>query len=108
MQDLAMEQAWALLLNQNFGLIRAMQISQGGISGTAVDVRVVLKEALLNNATVIALCHNHPSNNTTPSGDDNRLTQRLQKACETMSIYLLDHVIVTDGKYYSYRENGKI
>lgn len=108
MQDLAMEQAWALLLNQNFGLIRAMQISQGGISGTAVDVRVVLKEALLNNATVVALCHNHPSNNTTPSGEDNRLTQRLQKACEAMSIYLLDHVIVTDGKYYSYRENGKI
>ncbi len=108
MQDLATEQAWILLLNQNLKLIRSMQISTGGISETAVDVRVILREALLCNATVVALCHNHPSNNTTPSGDDDRLTQRLQKACDTMRIYLLDHVIITDGDYYSYKENGKL
>ncbi len=108
MQDLATEQAWVLLLNQNFKLIRALQISTGGISETAVDVRVILKEALLANATVVALCHNHPSNNANPSGDDDRLTQRLKKACDTMRIYLLDHVIITDGAYYSYMEKGRL
>lgn len=108
MQDLATEQAWILLLNQNFKLIRTMQISNGGISETAVDVRIILKEALLANATVVALCHNHPSNNANPSVDDDRLTQRLKKACETMRIYLLDHVIITDGAYYSYMEKGRL
>lgn len=108
MQDLATEQAWTLLLNQNFKLIKAVQISNGGISETAVDIRIILKEALLNNATVVALCHNHPSNNATPSGDDDRITQRLQKACDTMRIYLLDHVIITDGAYYSYMEKGRL
>ncbi len=83
-------------------------MSSGGISETAVDIRMILKEALLNNATVIALTHNHPSLNATPSSDDDRITMRLEKACETMRIYFLDHVIVTDGKYYSYREHDKI
>lgn len=108
MQDLANEQAWVLLMNQNFRLIKAVQISNGGISETAVDVRVILKEALLANATVMALCHNHPSNNATPSGDDDRITQRLKKAGETMRIYMLDHVIITDGAYYSYMEKGRL
>ena len=108
MQDLPVEQAWVLLLNQNFRLIKAVKVSSGGISETAVDIRMILKEALLNNATVIALTHNHPSLNATPSSDDVRITMRLEKACETMRIYFLDHVIVTDGKYYSYREHDKI
>lgn len=108
MQDLATEEAWALLMNQNFRLIKAVRISHGGISETAVDVRIILKEALLCNATVVALCHNHPSNNATPSGDDNRITQRLQQACDTMRIYMLDHLIITDGAYYSYMEKGKL
>ncbi len=108
MQDLPMEQAWVLLLNQNFRLIKAVRVSSGGISETAVDIRVILKEALLNNATVIALAHNHPSLNAKPSGEDDRITMRLQKACETMRVYFLDHVVVTDGKYYSYRENDRL
>ena len=59
MQDLDMEEAWVLLMNQNFKLIKAARISHGGISETAIDVRVVMREAILNNATVIAICHNH-------------------------------------------------
>lgn len=108
MQDLPNEQAWVLLMNQNLKLIKAVPISNGGISETAVDVRVILKEALLCNATVLALCHNHPSNNATPSGDDDRITQSLKNACDTMRIYLLDHLVITDGDYYSYRENGRV
>lgn len=106
MQDLDVEEAWVLLMNQNFKLIKSVRISHGGISETAVDVRVIMREAVLCNATVLALCHNHPSNNTTPSSDDDRLTRRVKQAAETMRIYFLDHIIVTDGRYYSYREQG--
>ena len=108
MQDLDVEEAWALMLNQNYKLIKIMRISHGGISETAVDIRIILKEALLCNATVMALCHNHPSNNPFPSAPDDQLTKRVKNACELMRIYFLDHVIVTDGKYYSYRESGKL
>ena len=108
MQDLDVEEAWILLMNQNYKLIRGMKISHGGISETAVDVRVIMKEAILSNATILALCHNHPSNNIQPSADDDRLTQRVKKACELMRIFFLDHIIVTDGNYYSYRESGRL
>lgn len=108
LQDLDVEEAWILLLNQSYKLIKAERISHGGISETAVDIRLILKEALLNNATVIALCHNHPSNNPTPSSNDDRLTLQLKRACETMRIYFLDHIIITDGNYYSYREEDKL
>lgn len=108
MQDLDVEEAWVLLLNQRLRLIKAVRISHGGISETAVDVRVICREAVLAGATVVALCHNHPSGNTSPSGDDDRITRRVSDACQTMRLHFLDHVIVTDGGYYSYRDNGKI
>ena len=108
MQDLDVEEAWIVLMNQNYKLIRAQRISHGGITETAVDGRIIIKEALLSNATVLALCHNHPSNNPTPSADDDRLTTRVKKACEIMRIYFLDHLVITDGRYYSYQEHGKI
>lgn len=108
MQDLDTEEAWVLLMNQRFRLIKAVRLSHGGLSETAVDVRVILREALLANATVLTLVHNHPSGTCRPSGDDDRLTQKLKRACETMRIYMVDHVIVTDGRYYSYAEEGKL
>ena len=108
MQDLDVEEAWVVLANQSFRLIKVLRLSHGGISETAVDVRVALREALLCNATVMALCHNHPSGNCHPSRDDDRITDLMRKACETMRIRLVDHVIVTDGAYYSYREEGKL
>ena len=108
MRDLDIEQAWVMLLNQNFKLIKAERISSGGITETAVDVRRIMKLAVVNNATVIALAHNHPSNNPTPSRDDDSITQRLKKACDIMRIHLLDHVIVTEGNYYSYFESGRL
>lgn len=108
MQDLDVEEAWVLLLNQSYKLIKAERLSHGGISETAVDIRLILKEALLHNATILVFCHNHPSNNLRPSKQDDAITERLQKACETMRIYFLDHVIITDGSYYSYREEGRL
>lgn len=107
LQDADVEEAWILLMNQACKLIEAKRISHGGITETAVDVRIIIKEALLKNATVLALCHNHPSNNARPSREDDRLTERVSKACELMRIHFLDHIIICDGSYYSYHENGR-
>lgn len=108
MQDLDVEEFHILLMNQRFRLIKQVRISHGGITETAVDIRIIMREAILNNATVMAVCHNHPSGNTQPSRNDDQLTERIRKASEIMRIYLLDHVIVTDGSYYSYHEHGKL
>lgn len=108
MQDLDVEEAWVMLMNQNFRLIKAVRLSHGGITETSVDVRILMKEAILANATVLALCHNHPSNNPNPSRDDDRLTERVKKACDIMRIHFLDHVIVCDGLYFSYHEQGRL
>lgn len=108
MQDLDVEEAWILLMNQNFKLIKKKRISHGGLSETAVDVRVIIREAIMNNATVVALAHNHPSNNLRPSTHDDRITEQVKNACGLMRLYFADHVIVADGRYYSYREEGRI
>lgn len=108
MQDLDVEEAWILMMNQNFKLIKAEKISHGGLTETAVDVRLIMKEVLLNNATILCLCHNHPSNNATPSGQDDMLTLKVSKACEIMRIFFMDHIIITDGQFYSYHDKGKL
>lgn len=108
MQDLDVEEFWVLLLNQNYRLIKKVRISHGGITETAVDIRIVMKEAVLSNCTILAVCHNHPSGNLSPSRDDDNLTRNIKRACELMRIHFLDHVIITDGQYYSYHELGKV
>jgi DNA repair protein RadC len=108
MQDLKVEEAHVLLMNQNYKLIKAIRLSQGGITEVSVDIRILMKEAIVNNATIIAFCHNHPSGNAHPSTVDDKLTQAIKKACETMRIHFLDHVIVCEGQYYSYHERGRI
>lgn len=107
MQDLDVEEFWVLFLNQNYRLIKKIRISHGGITETAVDIRVIMREAVIANCTVLVACHNHPSGGLKPSTYDDRLTNSLVKACQLMSIRFLDHVIVTDGAYYSYHEQGR-
>lgn len=108
MQDLDVEEGWVLLMNQNFKLIKKMCISRGGLTETAIDVRVIIKQAIMSNATVIALCHNHPSGGLRPSGADDSLTNKVKDACNLMRLFFLDHVIITDGGYYSYSEEGRV
>ena len=108
LQDLDVEEFHILMLNQSFKLIKEECISHGGITETAVDIRIIIKDALLCNTTVLAVCHNHPSGSKRPSRQDDQLTDRIRKACELMRIYFLDHVIITDGSYYSYREEGRL
>jgi DNA repair protein RadC len=85
-----------------------MRIAHGGISEVSVDVRIIIREAVLSNATIVIACHNHPSGSIMPSRADNQLTDSLKRACELMRLYFMDHVIVTDGRYYSYHEEGKL
>ena len=108
LQDLDVEEFWLLLMNQNHRLIKQIRISHGGITETAVDIRIIIREAVLANATMLAICHNHPSGSLRPSSMDNDLTTSIQRACQLMRIKFLDHVIITDGAYYSYRETGRV
>lgn len=108
MQDLATEECHVMLLNQSLRLIGSRLVSRGGLTSTAVDVRCVLREALMARATALILCHNHPSGNASPSTQDDRLTQDMKRAAEAVQMRLLDHVIVCDGAWFSYAEEGKI
>ena len=108
MQDLSIEECHLLLLRQNLTVIGETLLSKGGITGTAVDIRLAMKRAILSDAPVVALCHNHPSGSTNPSTQDDHLTHELFQACRLMNIHLLDHVILADGDFYSYSENGRL
>ena len=108
MCDLTTEECWVLLLNQANKVIDKVKISAGGLSATAVDVRCILREALLKRASAIALCHNHPSGSIRPSREDDLLTKQVAQASECMNIRFIDHVILTDGAFYSYADEGRI
>lgn len=108
MVNLSVEECWCIFLNQANRIIKKQRISRGGLACTAVDVRVVMKEALLCGSAALALVHNHPSGSTRPSREDDRLTKEMNAACELMNIRMIDHVIVTDGSFYSYADEGRI
>ena len=107
-QDLDIEEGWILMMKQNYRLIEAKRISIGGLTMAPIDIRLMMKEALLKNTTILAFCHNHPSGSTSPSREDNQLTLRIHRACELLNIHFADHVILTDGGFFSYREEGKL
>jgi DNA repair protein RadC len=106
--DLLYEEFWALFLNKSNKIIDRIKISQGGISETVVDGKIIYKEALVRLTSLVVLCHNHPSGNPRPSPQDSKITNRIKKGLELLEMYLLDHVIIADGKYYSYADCGEI
>lgn len=106
--DLRHEESWVLLMNSSNKVLKKILVSKGGITGTVIDIRLIIKEAIENLATNIVLIHNHPSGNPKPSEDDNNITLKLKEACKLLDIYLMDHVIVCDNSYYSYRDNNCI
>lgn len=108
MEDLYIEECWAMFLNNASRVITVGNISKGGLTETSVDIRCVLEKALLCKATALVLCHNHPSGNIRPSRQDDMLTTRMNEACKVMNLRLIDHLIVTDGKYYSYADEGRL
>lgn len=102
------EEFWAIYLNQANRILHTCQISKGGISTTGVDTRIVMQEAVLNKATQIILCHNHPSGSVRPSRADIQLTEKLHHAAELMDLLLVDHIIIHKERYYSFAEEGRI
>lgn len=108
MADLPIEEIWVMLLNNACKVMDTRRVAIGGISEVVADVRLVLREAIMARATAVVLCHNHPSGSIHPSRHDDSLTDRLRQACEVMNIRFIDHVIVTDGRYYSYVDEGRL
>ena len=105
-KDLPYEEFWVIFLNRSNKIIHKERMSQGGVSGTVVDIRIILKKAIENLASSIILSHNHPSGQLKASKQDLTLTQKLKEAAKLIDVSVLDHIIVADNKYYSFADEG--
>jgi DNA repair protein RadC len=103
--DLEHEEFWILFLNNSNKVMHKAQLSKGGITGTLVDVRLIMKQTLDLGAVAIILAHNHPSGTLKPSNADKQITQKIKLACETLDIKVLDHLIITQKSYYSFADD---
>lgn len=97
-----------LFLNRSNKVIVFEQISEGGITGTVVDIRIILKKAVLHDSVSMVICHNHPSGSLDPSTADEMITQKIKEAALLLDIRLLDHIIVSTEGHYSFADHGKI
>lgn len=104
--DLNHEEFWIMLLDRGNKIKDHFMISQGGITGTVIDVRIILKRALDNGAVSMILCHNHPSGTMRASDADLKITKKIKQAAQVMDISLLDHIIVGQNSYYSFADEG--
>ncbi len=108
LSDLEHEEFWVLYLNRSNRIIESYKLSKGGISGTVIDIRLILRKALELLTSSLIICHNHPSGNVEPSDNDKQITQKLKTAAEQMDIKLLDHLVVSDNLYFSFNDEGLI
>ena len=97
-----------LFLNQANQVLGYTLISEGGITETSVDVRVILQAALLTNSMALVLAHNHPSGNLRPSRQDMEITKQVKEAAKLIRITVIDHLILTDAGYYSFSDEGQL
>lgn len=104
--DLPHEEFWVLFLNRQNKVIDHQKLSQGGLTGTVIDVRLVLKMAIEKHATSLIFAHNHPSGNLEASDADRKITRQLKESSAIMDIPLLDHLIITQGGYLSFADEG--
>jgi len=105
MGELEHEEFWILYLNNSNKVLHRAQLSKGGITGTLVDVRIVMKQSLELGAVAILLAHNHPSGTLKPSQADKNITQKIKTASESLDIKVLDHLIITQKDYFSFADN---
>ena len=103
---LSHEEFWVIYLNRSNRIIGDYKLSQGGIVGTVIDLKLILKRALEFLASSLIICHNHPSGNLQPSENDRKITEKLKIAAGQMDIKLLDHLIVADNSYFSFADEG--
>ena len=106
--DLPNEEFWVVSVNQSAKVIKKVRISVGGITQTLADIRLIMRVLIDTGATQFAAVHNHPSGNSRPSNEDKRLTEQLKKAAWIFNIRMIDHVIVANGGYYSFSDEGLI
>lgn len=106
MGELPHEEFWIVYLNNSNKVMHTAQLSKGGITGTLVDVRLVMKQALELGAVGLVLAHNHPSGGLTPSTADKQITQKLQNAAQALDIKVLDHLIITQREYFSFADEN--
>lgn len=104
--DLNHEEFWIVILNRANKVVRKMQVSEGGFSGTVADPKKIFVIALENRASAVILCHNHPSGNLQPSDADKQLTRKLAEAGKLMDLPVLDHIIFGEENYYSFADQG--
>lgn len=104
--ELPHEEFWVLYLNNSNKVIYKAQLSKGGITGTVVDIRLLFKMALEQNATAVLLTHNHPSGKLLASEADIQITKKIKEAGKTLEIHVLDHIIVTENGYLSFQDAG--
>lgn len=104
--DLAHEEFWVLFLSNSNKVLRKEQLSKGGLTGTLVDVRMIMKLAIELGAVAIVLVHNHPSGSLKPSQADKQLTTKIDIAARSLDIKILDHIIVTEKAYFSFADDG--
>ena len=102
------ESFFIVLLNRANNTTGYVKISQGGTAGTIVDIKIICKYAIESLCHGIIMCHNHPSGNIKPSQEDIKLTHQIKKALEIFNIHLIDHIIISEKKYYSFSKEGLI
>lgn len=107
-EDLKHEEFWVLLLNRTNKVVRKEKVSAGGVAGTVVDNKMIMKLAIDTLASGIVLAHNHPSGNLKPSQQDVAVTRQIKQAGQLLDINLVDHLIVTDHGYYSFADEGAL
>lgn len=108
LEDKETEEFWMLLLNRGNGIISKKKVSEGGISGTVVDPKIIFGIALSELASSIILCHNHPSGNLTPSQQDIEITRKLKEGGKLLDILVQDHIITGNKSYFSFADEGLI
>ncbi len=106
LSDLPYEEFWAVYLSASNRVLDKVKVSQGGVSGTVVDHRIIVKRAVEVLASALILVHNHPSGNPQPSDEDREVTEKVARAASLFDIMLADHVIITAGECYSFRGAG--
>jgi len=106
LSDLPHEEFWMVLLNRANKVIKVENVSKGGMAGTVVDVRMIAKSALEQRTSSVILGHNHPSGNLKPSKNDIDITKKIKDALQLFDIILFDHLIIGDGAYYSFTDEG--
>lgn len=104
------ESVFILLMNRANNTIGYAKISQGGIVGSVVDIKIIAKYALDTLASGVILAHNHPSGNMTPSSADKQITRKVKSALNLIDVELLDHLIIhpNENKYYSFANDGEL